>query len=118
MGSSLRPRLARLSSGPNKQASQPEGVRTLLGVFPTVADASNAVSALIGAGIVPAALEMMDALILQAVNDVTASGALYFSSAANSGNQNDGRSGTWEGDFADGGTVSGAVLLAASRPRR
>jgi glycolate oxidase len=46
---------------------QPEAVRTLLAVFPTVADASNAVSALIGAGIVPAALEMMDALILQAV---------------------------------------------------
>src|SRR4030095_16210092 len=47
------------------------------------------------------------ALIIQAVNDVTASGALYFSSAANSGNQNDGQSGTWEGDFADGGPVSG-----------
>jgi glycolate oxidase len=45
----------------------PPAVRTLLAVFPTVEDASNAVSALIGAGIIPAALEMMDQLILQAV---------------------------------------------------
>ena len=45
-------------------------------------------------------------LATQAVNDVVASGALYFSSAANSGNLNDGTSGTWEGDFADGGTIS------------
>jgi len=42
----------------------------------------------------------------QAVNDVVASGALYFSSAANSGNKNDGTSGTWEGDFVDGGPLS------------
>jgi hypothetical protein len=49
------------------------------------------------------------ALIQQAVNDVTADGALYFSSAANSGNQNDGQSGTWEGNFVDGGAVSGVV---------
>jgi hypothetical protein len=52
------------------------------------------------------------ALIEQAVNDVTASGALYFSSAANSGNQNDGRSGTWEGDFVDGGAVGGITGVA------
>jgi hypothetical protein len=44
-------------------------------------------------------------LATQAVNDVVVSGALYFSSAANSGNLNDGTSGTWEGDFADGGTL-------------
>jgi hypothetical protein len=44
-------------------------------------------------------------LATQAVNDVVAAGALYFSSAANSGNLNDGTSGTWEGDFADGGTI-------------
>ena len=47
----------------------------------------------------------------QAVNDVTAAGALYFSSAGNSGNKNDGTSGVWEGDFVDGGD-------AAGRPRR
>ena len=44
-------------------------------------------------------------LATQAVNDVVASGALYFSSAANSGNKNDGTSGTWEGDFVDGGAL-------------
>ncbi len=45
----------------------PEAHRTLLGVFETVDDATNTISDLIGAGIVPAALEMLDALILQAV---------------------------------------------------
>src|SRR3984957_7485617 len=45
----------------------PEGYRTLLGVFETVDDATNTISDLIGAGIVPAALEMLDSLILQAV---------------------------------------------------
>lgn len=40
-----------------------------------------------------------DDLIAQAVNQVTAEGALYFSSAGNSGNLNDGTSGVWEGDF-------------------
>ena len=45
----------------------PEGYRTLLGVFETVDDATNTISDLIGAGIVPAALEMLDRLILQAV---------------------------------------------------
>ena len=44
-------------------------------------------------------------LATQAVNDVVASGALYFSAAANSGNLNDGTSGTWEGDFVDGGAL-------------
>jgi uncharacterized repeat protein (TIGR01451 family) len=45
-------------------------------------------------------------VIAQAVNDVTAGGALYFSSAANDGNLDDG-SGTWEGDFVDGGALGG-----------
>ena len=45
----------------------PEAYRTLLGVFETVDDATNAISEIIGAGIVPAALEMLDQLILQAV---------------------------------------------------
>jgi glycolate oxidase len=45
----------------------PEAYRTLLTVFDSVAAASEAVSGIIAAGIVPAALEMMDRLILRAV---------------------------------------------------
>ena len=44
-----------------------------------------------------------DGIVAQAVNTVTANGVLYFSSASNSGNKDDGTSGTWEGDFTDGG---------------
>jgi glycolate oxidase len=47
----------------------PEAYRTLLIVFETVDDATNTISDLIGAGIVPAALEMLDQLILQAVEE-------------------------------------------------
>ncbi|MEY2410493.1 MAG: hypothetical protein QOF48_3163 [Verrucomicrobiota bacterium] len=54
-----------------------------------------------------------DGVVAQAVNAVTASGGLYFSSAGNSGNKNDGTSCTWEGDFADGGAVT--VGTAAGR---
>ena len=50
-----------------------------------------------------------DGPIAKAVNAVVASGALYFSSAANSGNLTSGTSGTWEGDF-NAGPVSGAPL--------
>jgi subtilisin-like proprotein convertase family protein len=50
-------------------------------------------------------------LIEQAVNDVTAAGALYFSSAGNEGNKDDATSGTWEGDFNANGTP--AVLAGA-----
>src|SRR5437667_49760 len=45
----------------------PEAYRTLLGVFETVDDATNTISDIIGAGIIPGALEMLDQLILQAV---------------------------------------------------
>ncbi len=44
-------------------------------------------------------------IVTQAVMTVTASGALYFSSAANSGSMDKNTSGTWEGDFADAGPV-------------
>lgn len=45
----------------------PQGVRTLLAVFETLEDATQTVSDIIAAGIIPAALELMDALTLQAV---------------------------------------------------
>src|SRR5579859_5432885 len=45
----------------------PEDKRTLMAAFPTMDDASNTVSAIIGAGIVPSAMEMMDRLSTQAV---------------------------------------------------
>jgi len=48
-------------------------------------------------------------VVIQAVNDVTADGALYFSSAGNSGNLDAGTSGTWEGDFADGGPTAAPI---------
>ena len=50
-----------------------------------------------------------DGIIAQAVNTVTTGGALYFASAGNSGNLNHGTSGTWEGDFLDGG-AAGSLL--------
>ncbi len=45
----------------------PQGYRTMLGIFESVEDATAAISEIIGAGIVPAALEMMDQGILTAV---------------------------------------------------
>lgn len=45
----------------------PEAYRTLLGVFETVDDATNTISDIIGAGIIPGALEMLDRLILEAI---------------------------------------------------
>jgi glycolate oxidase len=53
---------------------KPEAWKTILAVFQSVADASNAVSGIIGAGIVPAALEMMDNLTIQAVEAATGAG--------------------------------------------
>jgi glycolate oxidase len=47
----------------------PQGVRTMLGVFDSVDDATQAISGIIGAGIIPAALEMMDQGILVAVEE-------------------------------------------------
>ena len=45
----------------------PEAYKTMLGVFESVRQASKTVSDIIAAGMVPGALEMMDQLILQAV---------------------------------------------------
>lgn len=47
----------------------PQGVRTMLGIFESVDDATTAISQIIAAGIVPAALEMMDQGILVAIEE-------------------------------------------------
>jgi glycolate oxidase len=44
----------------------PEAVRTLLAAFPSTDEAGGAVSAIIAAGVLPAAVEMMDALAIEA----------------------------------------------------
>ena len=49
-------------------------------------------------------------IVTEAVNEVVADGALYFSSAGNSGDQDAGASGVWEGDYADGGTSAAGAL--------
>jgi glycolate oxidase len=46
---------------------QPEAWKTLLGIFESVDDATATVSGIIAAGMIPAALEMMDQLIVEAV---------------------------------------------------
>jgi glycolate oxidase len=46
---------------------EPEAVRTLLAAFKDTEEAGGAVSGIIGNGIVPAAIEMMDALCIEAV---------------------------------------------------
>ena len=48
---------------------KPQAVRTLLSIFDTIDDATQCVSAIVASGIVPAALEMMDGVILQTVED-------------------------------------------------
>ena len=52
----------------------PPAVRTLLIDFPSVEDGAACVSAIIGAGIVPAALEMMDAACVRAVEEFVHAG--------------------------------------------
>src|SRR3990167_9114895 len=44
-----------------------EAVKTVLASFPSIEHASEAVSGIIAAGIIPAALEMLDALMIQAI---------------------------------------------------
>jgi len=53
---------------------RPEAVKTMMLVFETIADASATVSGIIGRGIIPAAIEMMDSLSIQAVEKGTHAG--------------------------------------------
>ena len=57
-----------------------------------------------------AASAFQDGIVAQAVNTVTTAGALYFSSAANSGNLTHGTSGTFEGDFVASATAPPAAI--------
>jgi glycolate oxidase len=52
----------------------PEAVVTLLAAFNTIDDAGTATSAIIGAGVVPAAIEMMDALAIHAAEEAVSCG--------------------------------------------
>jgi len=54
----------------------PQSVRTLLADFTDVDDASRAVSEIIAAGIVPAALEMMDGAVIRAIESTTFSAGI------------------------------------------
>ena len=54
-----------------------------------------------------------DGPIARAVNQVNANGAIYFSSAANSGSLTFGTSGTWEGDFLPNGAVGAPIAPGA-----
>ena len=49
----------------------PESVKTLLGVFPDVDSACTSVSSIIGQGIVPAAMEIIDSVCIKAILNVT-----------------------------------------------
>src|SRR5437588_8730442 len=52
----------------------PESVRTLLGFFEDTSAAGEAVSAIVSAGIVPGAIEMMDRLSIRAAEEATGAG--------------------------------------------
>lgn len=53
---------------------QPRAVKTFVAIYDDIADASDTVSAIIGQGIVPAALEMMDNTVIRAVEPVIQAG--------------------------------------------
>ena len=47
----------------------PEAIKTMLAIYESIEDAGNTVSAIIAEGIVPATLEMMDNLVMKAVEE-------------------------------------------------
>ena len=52
----------------------PEAVKTMLAIYDSIEDAGNTVSAIIAEGIIPATLEMMDNMVIQAVEDSVQAG--------------------------------------------
>ncbi len=61
---------------------KPQGVKTVLAVFERIEQASVAVSAIIARGLVPAAVEMIDQLTIQAVEDAFGCGYTRDAAAA------------------------------------
>ncbi|MCK5725242.1 MAG: FAD-binding protein [Thiotrichaceae bacterium] len=57
-----------------KLKQKPPAINVILAAFNKTEDAANAVSKIIGAGIIPAGLEMMDALAIQAAEDFAQAG--------------------------------------------
>lgn len=53
---------------------KPEAVKTILAVYDSIESAGSTVSAIVAAGLVPATLEMMDNLVIQAIEDAMACG--------------------------------------------
>ncbi|MEA2387551.1 MAG: glycolate oxidase, partial [Thermoleophilaceae bacterium] len=53
---------------------RPEALRTMVAFFPHTSDAGHAVSAIVGAGVVPGALEMMDRLSIDAAEGAVGAG--------------------------------------------
>src|SRR2546425_776190 len=51
-----------------------EAVKTILASFRSIEEASETVTAIIAAGIIPAALEMLDELMIRAINEGTGAG--------------------------------------------
>ncbi len=61
---------------------RPQSVRTLVADFPSVETAGNAVSGIVAAGIIPAAVEMLDHLAIEACEKATGAGFSLDTAAA------------------------------------
>lgn len=61
---------------------RPESVRTLVADFDSVEDAGHAVSDLVAAGVIPAAVEMLDKLAIEACEEATGAGFSLDAAAA------------------------------------